>query len=82
MKCIIRNFGINQEKIGLYVDIIFVLYKYLYFVNIMDIQKNFINIPLNGDRLGGQLTYNLAYLFYAYFYNLPIKYQSKGNQFF
>ena len=29
----------------------------------MDIDRIFICIPLNGDRLGGQLTYSLAYIF-------------------
>ena len=44
----------------------------------MDINKNYINILLTGDRLGGQLTYNFAYLFYSKFYNLPIRYLTKG----
>jgi hypothetical protein len=44
----------------------------------MDIDRNFICIPLNGDRLGGQLTYSLAYIFYAKHFNIPLKYQTNG----
>uniref|UniRef100_A0A6C0C154 Uncharacterized protein n=1 Tax=viral metagenome TaxID=1070528 RepID=A0A6C0C154_9ZZZZ len=36
----------------------------------MDIDRNFICISLNGDRLGGQLTYSLAYIFYAKHFNI------------
>jgi len=39
--------------------------------------KGSIKILSNGDRLGGNLSYHLAPIFYAYYYNLPISY---GNE--
>ena len=38
---------------------------------------NSIKLLSNGDRLGGNLSYHLAPIFYAYYYNLPISY---GNE--
>ena len=40
---------------------------------------SFINILTNGDRLGGNLSFHLAYIFYAHYYNLPLKYGNSNR---
>lgn len=38
-----------------------------------------IKLLSNGDRLGGNLSYHLAPIFYAHYYNLPISYGNKNT---
>ena len=43
-------------------------------------KSNSIKILSNGDRLGGNLSFHLASIFYAHYYNLPISY-GNGNRY-
>ena len=43
-------------------------------------KSNSIKIISNGDRLGGNLSFHLATIFYAHYYNLPLMY-GNGNKY-